>query len=401
MRGSSGDRSAEPGIVARTLGRDGLSLALIDARNHSLRWLRRFEEQELLLGGSLPGPVPLHLIGRSGWLQEWWIVRNVQRLRGESARAGGVRLPGLDARFDECFGQDARALLASDDKPDAAAVRSYLQTTLEQVLDLLAAVPESDETLYVYRCALQHEDRLAEALAVAAQTLGMAPGEASGVLGSAPSRPAREPLWLPAQRFMLGSSPGGWVPGAERWAHEESVPECEIDAQAVSWGRFVEFAEDGGYDRAELWRPNSWDWLQQQGRRAPRHVEQLRGGALVTRFGALQRAPVLQAAAHVSWHEADAWCRWAGRRLPTELEWELAACTAGSRGFVWGDVWEWTAGTARAWPDGPQVVQTDPPRRVLRGASSWTAARARHPKQRRFVAAERDDLFCGFRSCAI
>jgi gamma-glutamyl hercynylcysteine S-oxide synthase len=397
---SSGDRATDPAVAARTLGRDGISLALIDARNRSLRWLTRFEEKGLLLGSGSSGPVPLFLIGRSGWLQEWWIVRNVLRLRGESARARGVRLPGLDPRFDECFGRDARVLLASESRPDGEALRNYLQTTLEQVLDLLSTAPESDETLFVYRSALQHEDRLAEALAVAAQSLGMPPGDAAGGLGVPPPRPARDALWLPAQRFVLGSAPGGWVPGPERWAHEESVPETEIDAQGVCWGRFVEFAEDGGYDRAEFWRPESWDWLQQQGRRAPLHVEQLRGGALVTRFGALQRAPVLQAAAHVSWHEADAWCRWAGRRLPTELEWELAASTAVSRGFVWGDVWEWAAGTARAWPQGPQVVQTDPCRRVLRGASSWTAPRVRHVRQRRFAAAERDDLFCGFRSCA-
>lgn len=401
MRASNAATFSEAGLAARTLGRDGLSLALIDARNRTLRWLAVFEDQGRLLGDGPEQPVPLYLAGRAGWLQEWWIVRNVQRTRGEAMGRTGPRLPGESARMDLLFGQDVRFLLLADDKPEPAAVRAYLQTTLEQTLDLLMGCPDGDEALYVYRCALQHEDRLSEAFAVAAQALSVAPREAAAPQGPPPARVQRDPLWVPAQRFDLGSPQAGWVPAPERWAHEESVPEFEIDAQAVSWARFVEFAEDGGYDRAELWSAPGWAWVEAQERRAPRHVEQLRGAALVDRFGVLQRAPAAQAVTHVSWYEADAWCRWAGRRLPTELEWELAACTAVSRGLTWGDVWEWTAGTARAWPGGPSVVATDPPRRVLRGASSWTAARAVHPRQRRFAPAARDELFSGFRSCSL
>ncbi len=405
MRASNADASTDPGVQARLMGRDGLSLALIDARNHSLRWLARFEAQGLLFGGGSgglesAGPVPLHIAGRAAWLQEWWITRNIRRLQAAASGAGGPRLPGLYRRFDEAFCADARAMAELDDVPSANEVRRYLEAVLEQVLDLLMGCPPDDEALYVYRWALQHEDRLCETFAVIAQSLGMTPADAAHPRGPAPARVPRDPIWLPAQTVRLGSAVGGWVPANERWAHEESLPESEIDAQAVTWERFVEFAEDGGYDRPELWRSESWQWVLAQGRRAPRHVEQLRHGALVRRFGELQRAPAQQAATHVSWHEADAWCRWAGRRLPTELEWEAAATTARARGFVWGDVWEWTAGTARSWPTGPSVVATVPPRRVLRGASSWTAPRAVHPRQRRFVMPERDDLFCGFRSCA-
>jgi formylglycine-generating enzyme required for sulfatase activity len=198
------------------------------------------------------------------------------------------------------------------------------------------------------------------------------------------------------------------LPG-ERWAHEVDVPEGEIDAQAVDWSQFVEFAEDGGYDDPRWWSPEGWDWLQREGRRAPRGVEQLRGGVLLQRAGRVTRAAAGLGALHVTWHEADAWCRWAGRRLPTEPEWELAACTASSRGFVWGDALEWVAGRARPWPGGESPVAGfgpwpppgDTVLRVLRGASSWTVPRARHPRARRFVAPERDDLFAGFRSCAL
>ena len=69
-----------------------------------------------------------------------------------------------------------------------------------------------------------------------------------------------------------------------------------------------------------------------------------------THFGKAARMSGSQSVMHVSWWEADAWARWAGRRLPTEVEWEMAAHTAARRGFRWGDVREWTATTLRPWP---------------------------------------------------
>jgi EgtB-related family protein len=192
------------------------------------------------------------------------------------------------------------------------------------------------------------------------------------------------------------------------------VPEFEIDAQPVTWAQFVEFVDDGGYDRAELWQPQGWDWLQakarDEGRRGPRHVEQIgvaSGAVLQTRFGRATRMAGSQPAMHVSWWEADAWARWAGRRLPAEVEWELAAHTLTHRGFRWGDVHEWVAGTLRPWPGfspDPWAEYSVPwfgQARVLRGASFATRARMKHPKFRGFALPGRDDSFVGFRSCAL
>ena len=261
--------------------------------------------------------------------------------------------------------------------------------------------------LYVYRLALLHEDRLGEALAVARRRLQLAAPAAESPWPPRPARAPREPLWFGAQRFMLGSERGGLVPPNERWAHEVQLLEFEIDAQALSWARYAEFVADGGYDDAQWWTPEGWAWVQAEGRRAPRYVEQMRQAVLVQRQGQMQRVGAAQAAVHVSRHEAQAWCRWAGRRLPTEPEWELAALTGASRGFVFGDVFEWTGGSARAWPghEGslPGFAAMPEPGRcgVQRGASWMTRARCRHPRARRFVAPHRDVMFCGFRSCAL
>ena len=378
---SSGPHELDDAPAMRRAGRELLSVALLDARNHLL--------QRLALDESAPA---LRLAARAGAYQEHWITCHLQRSRGEACDTPGVRLAGIEPALTQWLNSAGRP-------PTPEPVRSYLAQTLDITLDLLAGTPEEDATLHFYRLSLLHEDRLCEALDERLHA------------GSPPARGQREALWLPAQRWMLGSAPGGLVPCNERWAHEVTLPEFEIDAQAVNWAQFVEFALDGGYERAELWSAPGWAWVQASGRCAPAQVAQLRGGVLVNRghgaHGAVQRAPAGQAVMHVNRHEAQAWCAWAGRRLPTEAEWELAASTAAGRGFVWGDVFEWMAGAARLWPNAPAAtpgaIDGAPTHAsgVLRGGSFATRPRARHVKARRWAGVGSDTAFCGFRSCAV
>lgn len=375
-------------MAIRQAGRDLLSLALLDARNHLLTRLAHDE--------SAPA---LRLALRTTWYQEHWINCHVQRGRGEACDPAGVRLAGLEpALADWLLPQGALG------PPSPEAVRELLSNTLEVTLDLLTGTPEDDASLHFYRQSLLHEDRLCETL------------DERRRAGPPPARAQRDALWLPSQRWHLGTPPGttGLVPAHERGQQEVMLPEFEIDAQPVNWSQFVEFADDGGYDRAEWWSPAGWAWVQAVHRRAPAHVEQLRGAVLVQRGlhggAGLQRAAPGQAAMHLSRHEAQAWCNWAGRRLPTEAEWELAASTCSSRGFVWGDVFEWVAGSARGWPGAPPPApgaldvlpaSDDVAFGVLRGGSFATRPRWRHPRARRFAPVTSDHLFCGFRSCAL
>jgi formylglycine-generating enzyme required for sulfatase activity len=366
----------------RRAGRELLSLALLDARNQLLQRLQSDE--------STPA---LRLALHAAWYQEHWIACHVQRGRGPDCDPAGPRMAGLEPAVEDW-------LAPAGTPPAPEAVRAYLAQTLEVTLELLAGSAEDDAALHFYRLSLLHEDRLCEAMDVRLRA------------GAPPARARRDALWLPSQRWTLGSAeePARLMP-LEGGRQELNLPEFEIDAQAVSWAQFVEFAEDEGYDRPELWTDAGWAWVQAQQRRAPLHVEQLRGAVIVQRGSTaapvLQRAAPGQAALHLSRHEAQAWCSWAGRRLPTEPEWELAATTCASRGFVWGDVFEWVAGSARTWPgwaDGGPGALDRPPRAgdgVLRGGSFATRARWLHAKARRFAAPERDHLFCGFRSCAL
>ncbi|MBL8289656.1 MAG: SUMF1/EgtB/PvdO family nonheme iron enzyme [Rubrivivax sp.] len=394
----------DPATLARRGGREWLSLALLEARNELLVRLGRAIAPPPA-GQDAPREcdAAVRLAARAGWFQEWWLGRHVQRGRGETADAGSPRLPGIEPL--------AEGWLRGARLADAEAVRAYLGKTMEQTLELLGHADDNATGLYFFRLALQHEDRIAERLGHGLTPL------------LPPPRAVREPLGVPAQRWQLGSErdPAAFVPPGERWAHEVPVPEFEIDAQCVNWAQFAEFAEDGGYDKRECWSEAGWQWLQHDGRRAPRGVEQLAGSVLVARAGQLQRAPAQQPAMQVTRHEAQAWCRWAGRRLPTEPEWELAAHVAVRRGFAWGDVLEWVAGSARPfpgadarWPPGTLDViaageggaagaadAASAGWGVLRGCSSATPARWRHAKARRFALPHDDRLRSGFRSCAL
>ena len=402
-------------------GRELLSLALIDARNHTLHLLSLYEQA--LGSPSLDVPrvegidPPVWLAGHIGWFAEWWIARNTQRAFGADCPVRPTRLASIESDADLWWNpsQADPAERWSPDMPDLAQTKAYLLETLESTLELLEHAAETDAGLYFYRLALFHEDLRGEQLVVMAQTLGLRLG-----VELPPSAVTREPLLLPPTTWTLGQPDAGFAFAQEQGTRRIDVPEFEIDAQPVTWSQFVEFVDDGGYDRAELWHPEGRDWLarQAEGRRGPRHVEQIGaahagtgGSVLQQHFGRTVRVAGNRSVVHVSWWEADAWARWAGRRLATEVEWEIAAHTAARRGFRWADVREWTAGTLQPWegfrPDPWSEGTEFDPRpafghaRVLRGASFATRARMRSPKHRGFALPERDDGFFGFRTCAI
>jgi iron(II)-dependent oxidoreductase len=402
----------------RRAGRERLSLALMDARNHTLQLLASFEQAlgpMLRVKASPQAVPPLWLAGHAGWLAEYWIGRNPQRKLGSRCPTDGVRLASVEPQADQWFDPSLspRAERWSLELPGPEPLKAYLLDTLETTLELLEHTPDEDEALYFYRMALFHEDLRGEELVMQAQSAGVPLG-----LALPQGAATRAPLALPATRWTLGWSDGSFALDVERGHEVVPVPEFEIDAQPVTWAQYVEFIADGGYDRAELWHPEGWSWLQREaegeGRRGPRYVEQIgvaSGAVLQTLFGKAVRMGGSQCAMHASWWEADAYARWAGRRLPTEAEWEIAVHQASRRGLRWGEVREWTAGTLRPWAgftaapwSATAELDAQPlfgRARVQRGASFATRSRMKHPRARWWALPERDDGFVGFRTCAL
>jgi gamma-glutamyl hercynylcysteine S-oxide synthase len=391
-------------------GPDPLSLAFMSARNRTLGLLAAFEA----MAPDTDVGEALWLAGHAGWFAEAWINRNPQRGRGRACDPRPPRTASIEVRADRWWEPltDTRGFTGrGEDRPDFTLTREYLRDTLDTTLDLLQQAAPDATGLHLFRLALAQEDLVGEAMVAVAQATGvplpLAPGD--------PSRP-REPLRMPAARATIGQFADRCVFDNEVGAHDEALPEFEIDAQAVTWAQFVEFVDDGGYDRSELWSSEGWDWLadvsMREGRRGPRYVEQIgaahRGGAVLqTRFGRTLRMASQHAATHLSWWEADAWCRWAGRRLPFEAEWEHAARTAARRGFRWGEVTEWTADRFRAYPGfvpdpwtGRSSAVFGGEHRVRRGASWATSPRLVYPSFRGFGRPGDDQAFVGFRSCA-
>ncbi len=349
---------------------------------------------------------PLWELGHIGWFQGWWTTRNPQRRAGARAHPAVPRAPAdpldADALYDSS--RVAHATRWSLPLPGADATRAQLARQLEATLVDLAGEPdEDDDILYFYRLALLHEDMHHEAALYMARALGIAVDDARW---HAPRLP--EPV------SACALAPGEWrlgYPGKTGFAFDNELPPTRlptaavaIDTQVVRWAEYLPFVEAGGYRDDRWWDAQGLAWRSATAARTPRYLRNEGGQWLQAHAGAWAPLDPSEPACHLTRHEALAWCRWAGRRLPTEAEWEQAALSLGER-FRWGDVWEWTASPFEPFPGFAAHPYRDysapwfDGRPVLRGASYLTQPRMRHPRYRNFFPADRNDVPAGFRSC--
>jgi gamma-glutamyl hercynylcysteine S-oxide synthase len=350
---------------------------------------------------------PLWELGHIGWFQEYWLARNPVWRSGHAADPAVPRRPGARANADALYNS---SLVPHDSRwalplPDAATTQAELAAQLHATLALLQrADADGDDALYFFRLALLHEDMHHEAALYMAQGLGIPLEDARWEPRALPT-PTQ--LALPAGPWRLGSDAGrGFAFDNELGAHEVALQPTRIDAQALRWAEFLPFVEAGGYAEPRWWDDAGRDWLTRHRPQAPRYLKREVAQWQQWRHGRWRELDLRLAACHLTQHEALAWCRWAGRRLPTEAEWERAALTHAGE-FRWGDVWEWTASPFAPYPGfvaHPYRDYSAPwfdGRPVLRGASFMTQPRMRHPRFRNYFPAQRNDVPAGLRSCAL
>ena len=395
-------RHADAGLLAAALQRGRMQLLrLLEAYEKALPDAALRVPQDASLN------LPLWELGHIGWFEEYWLSRFTQRGRGALADPDAPRGASLCANADALYDSSRIAHATRWQQPlaDAVATRGYLEQVRQRSLALLAERPADDASLYFFRLVLFHEDMHREAWAYMAQHLGLDVAAALEVAAPAAVSAAGE--WpLPQRQLVMGSSAGGFAFDNELAQHRVDLPATCIDRGCVSWQRYLPFVEAGGYTQRRWWSDAGWAWKAE--RAAPRYVQQRRGCWQRRHFGTWSDIDLRQPAVNLSWHEAQAWCRWAGRRLPSEAEWESAATSAAAAGelFEWGQVWEWTASEFAPYPGfvaHPYRDYSQPffdGRPVLRGGSFAGAARMKHPRYRNYFGADRNDIFAGFRSCA-
>jgi ergothioneine biosynthesis protein EgtB len=397
----------EAAASARRAGRGALADALRASRADTLATLAAYRRAlpDLAVPQREELNPPLWELGHIGWFQEYWLARNPQRDRGVAAdpdvpRPASVR-PGADALYNSS--RVAHASRWSLPLPGVGPTHADLEAQLAATLALLEQAGDSDDALYFFRLALFHEDMHHEAALYMAQGLGIAIDDPRWQLPplSAPGGA----IELPATRWRLGHEGAGFAFDNELVAHQVAIGDCAIDRQVVRWDEYLPFVDAGGYGDPRWWNDGGRAWLAASQARAPRYLRRAGDGWQHWRHGRWMTLDPMLPACHLTLHEAQAWCAWAGRRLPSEAEWECAAVSRPAD-FRWGDVWEWTASAFSPYPGFVRHPYRDysapwfDGRPVLRGASFATQPRMRHPRYRNYFTAGRNDLFSGFRSCA-
>jgi len=374
--------------------------------------------------------------------EEQWLLR--------ALGAPALTDPAFDALYDAF--RHPRATRSALPLPSPESAFTYAARVREAVREHLDSLPEdSTEDLlaggFVFGMVAQHEQQHAETLAATLQL--MTAVEYRVPAPRARPRPGAVPLaevLIPGGPVRLGSD-GAWAYDNERPAFVTDVAPFLLDAHPVTNGDYLVFVESGGYDDARWWHPKGWDFVRAEGLKHPLFwLPQGNHVWLRRRFGQVEPLPKDEPVQHVCWYEADAYARWAGKRLPTEAEWEKAArgsdgtprehpwgaaaptqAHANLGGDTWGpapvgsypagvsqdgiwgllgDVWEWTASDFRPYAGFRAFPYREYSEvffgedcKVLRGGAWASAPVAVRNGFRNWDFPNRRQIFAGFR-CA-
>ena len=384
-------------------------------------------------------------IGHIGWFHEYWTLRHSHGQAPLIERAD-------DLWNSSTVAHDTRWEL---DLPDRRTTFIYLTDVLQRQRDYLARGDFPDHARYFYELAIRHEDMHVEALTYMRETLAYPPPQDLGDHASAAAGSLFGDVDVPGGTWRLGATANeGFIFDNEKWAHAVELKPFRIARAPVTNQEFAAFVDAGGYRVREFWSDAGWAWHERERSERPVYWQPKSNGAWIWRRYDRTEIPAPNApVVFINWYEAEAWCRWAKRRLPTEAEWEaaaigepspvgsrltevkrqwpwgglaptrqhanldfafdapldVAACPAGDSAFgcrqMVGNVWEWTASDFAPFPGfapDPYKDYSQPwfgSRKVLRGGCWATSARIALPTYRNFFPPDRNDIFAGFRTC--
>jgi len=426
--------------------------ALADARKLELELLEGIADSQMLGMKAHFLEPPIWEFGHVGWFQEYWILRHLDHAE--------TLLQGSDGVYDS-FNVSYK-LRWDHSYPSRRETHAYITEVLNRSIGRLESRAPTPQDAYFYTLAALHEDMHTENLTLILQTLGYARPTLSVLdpaCGDPPVNPAYRPhdVPIPGGTFLLGAMPyEPFVFDNEKWAHPVEVKPFRISSTPVTNAEFAAFVDDDSYRRRQLWDRRGWDWRRREGVEHPLFwVRGADGRWYERRFDQVAPLQPWHPVAYVNWYEAEAYCRWARRRLPTEAEWEMAASaepTPDGRGiasrkrrFPWGDdlptperanldyrtggtvdvralaagdspfgcrqmignVWEWVADTFEPYPGfecDPYKEYSQPyfgQKKVLKGGCWTTRSRLVRNSWRNFFKRHRRNIFAGFRTCAL
>jgi len=272
-----------------------------------------------------------------GNYEELWLLRVVAGMPSTSGEYDDMYNPFVHPRF-------TRSNLPMLGPKEA---RSYISEVRGRVIDVLEDVEldPADRLLaegFVYGMVVQHEHQHDETMLATRQLMGANAAPLDDISPPPPGDAvdASEVL-VDAGSFVMGTSLEPWAYDNERPAHEVDVPAFWIDTTPVTNNAFAEFVAGGGYDDPRHWTKEGWEHREREGLEHPEFWSREGDGSWsVLRFGEHTELRPDEPVQHVCWYEADAYARWANKRLPTEAEWEKAATVdreGTKRRYPWGD----------------------------------------------------------------
>ena len=383
----------------RHANKDSLLQANLALRNRVLDSLEHIDDSRVQVPELEILNPPLWELGHIGWFQEHWCLRG-----------GDLSQPSMMAGADELFNSTdvIHQRRWSLPLPDMRKTRAYVSNVFDLANEKLDSGEGSDDAMYFHRLSHFHEAMHLDAFLYSWQTIGY---PRPAMLAPMPSLSSNHfELSIDATTVDPGSKQdAGFCFDNEKWSTPTPVAAFSIDAEPVTNGQFAQFVSDGGYENAAHWDSATFAQLEQSTEkntpRLPRYWT--KQGDTYLRRDFDKTAPLVDThpMLNLSAFEAQAYCKWAGRRLPTEAEWIAASedpC------FRWRSIaWEWTASIFEPLPGfsaDPYKEYSEPwfhTHRVVRGGSFATHPTLVQPNFRNFYLPERADPFFGFRTCAL